>query len=130
MKATIIYILAPKSPAPPNLNAVSADTVIPSTDAKSRIDKLLMTVGKWTSDLHDEIYVFDNSQWRKDKKLYESVIGTKLSDVILPPSLKAALIADITTFFTSGDMSLNIHWKRGLILQGTPEMARPSASRP
>ncbi|ELR02684.1 hypothetical protein GMDG_05633 [Pseudogymnoascus destructans 20631-21] len=81
-----------------------------------------MAVGKWSADVHSEIYVFDNSTWRKDRKLYLSVMGTKWSDVILSPSLKDGIITDITTFFDSEEMytSLNIPWKRGTILHGTP----------
>ncbi|OBU01593.2 hypothetical protein VE01_00565 [Pseudogymnoascus verrucosus] len=63
----------------------------------------------------------DNSQWRKDRKLHPSVMGTKWSDVILSPSLKDSIMSDITTFFDYEEMYTSlIPWKRGIILHGTP----------
>jgi transitional endoplasmic reticulum ATPase len=44
MKATALYILAPKSAASPNPDAASTDAVVSSADAKERIDKLLKAV--------------------------------------------------------------------------------------
>jgi len=35
-------------------------------------DRLIMTCGKWTSELHDEIYVFDAGHWRKDEDLWKA----------------------------------------------------------
>lgn len=121
-KETILFLLNRRSPLGDNPDAAPVDATVASKEAKERIDKLLMAVGKWSADVHSEIYVFDNSQWRKDRKLYLSVMGTKWSDVILSPSLKDGIISDITTFFDSEEMytSLNIPWKRGIILHGTP----------
>ncbi|KFY24321.1 hypothetical protein V493_05314 [Pseudogymnoascus sp. VKM F-4281 (FW-2241)] len=121
-KETIIYLLSRKSPVGGNPEATAADATAASKEAKERIDKLLMAVGRWSADVHSEIYVFDNSRWSKDRKLYLSVMGTKWSDIILSPSLKDGIISDITTFFDSEEMytSLNIPWKRGIILHGTP----------
>ena len=121
-KETVFFFLNRRSPLDASSGAAPADAAAASKEAKERIDKLLMAVGKWSADVHSEIYVFDNSQWRKDRELYLSIMGTKWSDVILSPSLKDGIITDITTFFDSEEMytSLNIPWKRGIILHGTP----------
>ncbi|OBT83388.1 hypothetical protein VE02_08359 [Pseudogymnoascus sp. 03VT05] len=121
-KETVIYLLNRKWPVGAAPETTPEAITAASEAAKERIDKLLMAVGKWSADVHSEIYVFDNSAWRKDRKLYMSVMGTKWSDVILSPSLKDGIINDITTFFNSEEMytSLNIPWKRGIILHGTP----------
>ncbi|KFY13752.1 hypothetical protein V491_06303, partial [Pseudogymnoascus sp. VKM F-3775] len=121
-KETIVYLLSRRLPVGSVPDTAPEDLAATSEAAKERIDKLLMAVGKWSADVHSEIYVFDNSSWRKDRKLYLSVMGTKWSDVILSPSLKDSIINDITTFFDSEEMytSLNIPWKRGIILHGTP----------
>jgi hypothetical protein len=47
---------------------------------------LVLAASQWTIDLHDEIYVFDNQMWRKDKKLYHDVKGSSWDDVILDPT--------------------------------------------
>ncbi|KFZ11234.1 hypothetical protein V502_07653 [Pseudogymnoascus sp. VKM F-4520 (FW-2644)] len=121
-KETILFLLNRRSPLGDNPDAAPVDATVASKEAKERIDKLLMAVGIWSADVHSEIYVFDESHWRKDRKLYLSIMGTKWSDVILSPSLKDGIISDITTFFDSEEMytSLNIPWKRGIILHGTP----------
>lgn len=121
-KVTAIFLLSRKAPVDANPDVDPAYLIEASNQAKQRIDKLLMAVGKWSTDVHSEIYVFDDSSWSKDRKLYMSVMGTKWSDVVLSPSVKEGIITDITTFFDSEEMytSLNIPWKRGIILHGTP----------
>jgi hypothetical protein len=41
----------------------------------SPLDELLLAVGAWTNELHEEIYVFDDSYWAKSKELWTSVQG-------------------------------------------------------
>jgi transitional endoplasmic reticulum ATPase len=61
----------------------------PATDA------LLLAVGTWSTALHDEIYVFDNGVWIKDKALWKSVQDASWDEVILNREMKANLIDDI-----------------------------------
>jgi transitional endoplasmic reticulum ATPase len=61
----------------------------PATDA------LLLAVGAWSTALHDEIYVFDNGVWIKDKVLWKSVQDASWDEVILNREMKANLIDDI-----------------------------------
>ncbi|KFY75013.1 hypothetical protein V499_04992 [Pseudogymnoascus sp. VKM F-103] len=121
-KEIVVFLLSRKWPVGATPETTPEAITAASEAAKERIDKLLMAVGKWSADVHSEIYVFDNTTWRKDRNLYLSVMGTKWSDVILSPALKDGIINDITTFFDSEEMytSLNIPWKRGIILHGTP----------
>lgn len=88
----------------------------------SSIDKLLMAIGKWGNQLHDEIYVFDESQWIKDKELWNSVKGSSWDDVILDPTMKENLIKDVQGFFDNKQLykDLAVPWKRGVILHGVP----------
>lgn len=85
-------------------------------------DKLLLAAGKWTTELHDAIYVFDQSSWNKDTKLYADVQSSSWEDVILSPDTKSQLIHDVQSFFDNRPLyqSLNIPWKRGLIFHGVP----------
>jgi transitional endoplasmic reticulum ATPase len=49
----------------------------------SPTDQLLLAVGAWTTQLHDEIYVFDDGYWSKSHDLWKSVQGASWDEVIL-----------------------------------------------
>jgi transitional endoplasmic reticulum ATPase len=85
-------------------------------------DALLLAAGKWTSQLHDEIFVFDNGYWDKSKELWKSVSGASWSDVILSPAMKQNLISDVQGFFDNQSLykQFAVPWKRGVILHGVP----------
>jgi transitional endoplasmic reticulum ATPase len=85
-------------------------------------DALLLAAGKWTSQLHDEIFVFDNGYWDKSKELWKSVSGASWEDVILSPSMKQNLISDVQGFFDNQSLyaQFAVPWKRGIILHGVP----------
>jgi AAA+ superfamily predicted ATPase len=85
-------------------------------------DELLLTVGEWTTELHDEIYVFDDGRWHKNKELWKSVQGSSWDQVILNPGMKANLMKDVQCFFDNRELykKLAVPWKRGLILHGVP----------
>jgi transitional endoplasmic reticulum ATPase len=85
-------------------------------------DELILAVGEWTTELHDEIYVFDDGRWNKNKELWKSVQGASWDEVILNPGMKANLIKDVQSFFDNRELykKLSVPWKRGLILHGVP----------
>jgi hypothetical protein len=86
------------------------------------IDSLILAASQWTKEPHDEIYVFDNEMWKKDKELYLDVKGASWDDVILDPAMKRSLVQDVLTFFDNRDLyaSLNVSWKRGVVFHGGP----------
>lgn len=63
------------------------------------IDQLLLAVGEFSTQLHNEIYVFDDGAWSKDSQLWSAVKSASWDDVILPPALKSSLISDVLGFF-------------------------------
>ena len=85
-------------------------------------DALLLAAGKWTSQLHEEIFVFDDGRWEKSKDLWRSVNGSSWSDVILDPEMKKGLIEDVQGFFDNQALysQFAVPWKRGIILHGVP----------
>jgi AAA+ superfamily predicted ATPase len=85
-------------------------------------DELVLKVGKWTSQLHEEIFVFDDGDWDKSKELYKSVHGSSWEDVILDPAMKQNLIEDVQGFFDNQTLygQFSVPWKRGIILHGVP----------
>lgn len=85
-------------------------------------DELVLAAGKWTSQLHDEIFVFDDGHWEKSKELWKSVHGSSWDDVILDPEMKKNIIEDVQGFFDNQGLysQFAVPWKRGIILHGVP----------
>ncbi|KAL0949354.1 hypothetical protein HGRIS_009423 [Hohenbuehelia grisea] len=83
---------------------------------------LLLRVGIWADQLHDEIWVFNQGFWSKDRGLWEEVQKADWKDVILKQEFKETLQKDVFGFFASQDIyqELAIPWKRGLIMYGPP----------
>ncbi len=86
------------------------------------VDSLILAASKWTSELHDEVYVFDSGEWDKNKHLWKAVQNSSWDDVIMDPATKDTLISDIQNFFDSRAVyeEYAVPWKRGIILHGTP----------
>lgn len=86
------------------------------------MDELLLACGRWTKELHEEIYVFDHATWLKSKSLYQSVQSATWDDVVLDERTKAQLMDDVEGFFDNRALyqSFGVPWKRGIILHGVP----------
>jgi hypothetical protein len=88
------------------------------------IDRLLLTLGRWTSVPHNDIYVFEESYWRRSKSTWAAIQGASWDDVILDPAVKSQLMADVQGFFSPETKalfkSLSVPYKRGIILHGVP----------
>jgi hypothetical protein len=84
--------------------------------------KLMEAVYTWANELNDEIWVFQHGCWNKSKKLYKAVKTASWDDVVLDTKFKEGLQRDTKTFFASKDVyeSLDITWKRGILLLGPP----------
>ncbi|KAK3671890.1 hypothetical protein LTR78_008256 [Recurvomyces mirabilis] len=85
-------------------------------------DSLIIACGKWTGELHEEIYVFDAGRWIKNEKLWQAVQTSSWDDVILDPLMKDTLIGDVHSFFDSRTVyeEYSVPWKRGIIMHGPP----------
>lgn len=92
------------------------------TTQKFKAEALIKEIGKWTNDLHEEIWVYDQGFWQKSKELFDSIRNASWSNVILDAEMKKALIDDHTTFFRSKERyaKLQVPWKRGIIFYGPP----------
>ncbi|KAF7332044.1 ATP-dependent Zn protease [Mycena kentingensis (nom. inval.)] len=84
--------------------------------------KLILATGRWSGDLHNEIWVFNQGFWQKDHQLWLDVQSASWDDVVLKDEFKTALKKDIYGFFTSEPIykKYAIPWKRGLIMYGPP----------
>ena len=85
-------------------------------------EELIKACGTWTRQLHDEVYVYEDGYWQKDKTLFTAVSKASWDDVIINHAMKTAIINDVESFFGSSETYLqyNIPWKRGVILHGPP----------
>ncbi|KNZ74826.1 hypothetical protein J132_06047 [Termitomyces sp. J132] len=74
---------------------------------------LLLTVGTWSAQVHDEIWVYNQGFWQKDHELWLDVQKGNWEDVILNHDFKKALQKDVYGFFTSEKVykELGIPWK-------------------
>ena len=90
-----------------------------STDATNR---LLLAAGKWSNDLHGEVWVYDGGYWEKSAELWDSVSKASWDDVILDSAMKDAIRSDVDHFFSSREtyQNLKVPWKRGIIYWGPP----------
>ncbi|KAF4631341.1 hypothetical protein G7Y89_g6785 [Cudoniella acicularis] len=113
-KHDYFYVLAPKINQ--NGDGKEESRHHPDTDA------LLLAVADWSAALHNEIYVFDDGSWEKDRELFTSVQDASWDDVILNQDMKDSLIADVQGFFDNQALykKLAVPWKRGVILHGVP----------
>ena len=75
MPVKLYYILSPRS------------EYLTKEGQVSPTDQLLLSVGAWSTQLHDEIYIFDNGYWDKSHELWKSVQGASWDDVILDRKL-------------------------------------------
>lgn len=98
--------------------------VNPPHTCTNAVSEILLQVGKWTSELHEEIYVFDDFRWKKSKSLFQSIQGATWNDVIMDAANKRGLIEDVQGFFRKETQQLyeqySVAWKRGIILHGSP----------
>ncbi|KAL2039725.1 hypothetical protein N7G274_007584 [Stereocaulon virgatum] len=68
------------------------------------------------------ILLFDQSGWKKNTELWESVQQSSWENVILDESLKASLKRDVAGFFDerANYERFGVTWKRGIIMHGLP----------
>ena len=99
------------------------------TDASSLVNgcceyttELIKACGTWTQQLHDEVYLYEDGDWQKDKTLFSSVRKASWNDVIIDPAMKTDIIKDVDSFFGSraSYSQYSLPWKRGIILHGPP----------
>ena len=87
-----------------------------------KVDELIREATKWGVQLHNEVWVFDQGWWLKNRQLYEAVAKSSWENVILDEGMKKAIIADVENFFDGQDTyeKLQVPWKRGIIYYGPP----------
>lgn len=79
-------------------------------------EKLVTEVYRWQTSLKDEMWVFQDGAWQKDKEMWKSIQACTWDDIVLERQFQQGLVRDTETFFSSKDIyqSLGITWKRGM----------------
>ncbi|KIJ31462.1 hypothetical protein M422DRAFT_185921 [Sphaerobolus stellatus SS14] len=86
-------------------------------------EELLRTIYQWgDKNADEEIFVFVDGTWTKDVKLKEATQTAKWENLVLEEEFISNLKRDTETFFSGQDIysSLEIPWKRGILLLGPP----------
>jgi transitional endoplasmic reticulum ATPase len=94
--------------------------------AAALIDQLLLRSGQWSAEAHEQIWVFDNARWAKDKALWDSVQETSWEDVIVTPAVRQRLNRDVHGFFGNRELyrKSKVAWRRGIIFHGVPGVGK------
>ena len=81
--------------------------------AHAHVEELLLAVGIWGEENHDEVWVFDHGQWTKDKALWKVVQGSKWEDLVLDEGTKSSIMRDVVGFFDAKHLynDLGTPWK-------------------
>ncbi|KAK7749287.1 hypothetical protein SLS62_008256 [Diatrype stigma] len=114
----ILYVVDGRDTSYPVANL---NSYILTTD-RLKAEALLLEAGKWGTDLHGEVFVFDQGYWQKNAELYQSVLNASWDSVIMDETMKKAIIDDHLSFFDSRETydKLRVPWKRGIIYHGPP----------
>ncbi len=80
------------------------------------------TVCGWEARVHDEVLVFSRGHWAKDERLFASIKGARLDNLVLRPGLKEEIQGDAARFFAARETykTYGVPWKRGLLFAGPP----------
>ncbi|MHC5732130.1 MAG: ATP-binding protein, partial [Nostoc sp.] len=91
-------------------------------DSKELAKSFFAAVCEWNSEIRDEVLVFENGDWNKDKNLFQSIKGANFENLILNGNLKQDIQDDLINFFASEETytAYNVPWKRGILLIGSP----------
>jgi hypothetical protein len=84
-------------------------------DEKQIAEDFFTAVCEWSCEVRGEILVYRDAEFRKDKKLFESIRNATFDNLILPDLLKQQIQSDFQQFFDSREVyeRYKIPWKRG-----------------
>ena len=70
-----------------------------TTTISQNAHDLILAASIWAEKSHEEVWVFDQGRWSKDKELWQAVQGAQYEDVILDEAVKGAIMRDVIGFF-------------------------------
>lgn len=104
----------------------SSDASVIEDDPEAKLNtvghNLVRDVYRWAGALKDEMWVFQDGRWSKDKAMWAAIRDASWNDIILEKEFLEGLRRDTRTFFENRKIykDLGVIWKRGLLLLGPP----------
>ena len=91
-------------------------------DDRKVADEFFAEVCEWSSEVRGEVLIFHDSEWMKNKELYDSIKSATFDNLILRAGLKEEIQTDFAQFFALRDVyeRYRIPWKRGVLFIGPP----------
>ncbi len=91
-------------------------------DTEQQANQFVKHVCRWNGELRSEILVFDDGCWGKDSILFQAIKNATFDNLVLPGTLKEAILSDLQNFFSTRAVYQHYHlpWKRGILFIGTP----------
>ena len=79
------------------------------------MEALVLAAGVWSEQSHEQVWVYDQGRWSKDKELYQVVQSGSWEDLILDEGMKRAIRRDVTGFFDARETyeEFGTPWKVG-----------------
>ena len=82
---------------------------------KGAAEALVIAVSIWSEQIHNEVWVYDQGWWSKDKELWRVAQEASWDNVILGDEMKGAIMQDVAGFFDAKDAyaEFGTPWKVG-----------------
>lgn len=74
------------------------------SEAMKAMEALVLAASIWSQESHEQIWIYDQGRWSKDKELWRMVQGGSWEDVILDESTKMAIMRDVMGFLVAPKM--------------------------
>jgi transitional endoplasmic reticulum ATPase len=62
-------------------------------------DELILAAGIFAENSNDEVWVFDQGSWKKDKSLWVGTQGANFDSIVMPGDMKESILRDVDGFF-------------------------------
>jgi hypothetical protein len=90
-----------------------ADHEVAGRSISAAADALVKAAGVWIEKSDQEVWVYDQASWQKDRQLWLAVRNTKFDDIVGDEARKAAIERDTLGFFDAREQykEYGVPWK-------------------
>lgn len=82
---------------------------------REAMEALVLSAGIWSERSHDQVWVYDQGRWSKNKELWRMIQGGSWKDLILDEGTERSILRDVIGFFDARETyaELGAPWKVG-----------------